>query len=122
MTASIAHEINQPLGAILASADAAEMLLESGTDRREDLRRIVTRIRRDDLRASDVIGRFGGEELPQAKIIGGQIVFQFGDAIFHVRPAVVVSPELFRRQPQVDECGFDAGHHLSYFADRKSVV
>ena len=57
LTASIAHEINQPLGAILASADAAEMLLESPIDRREDLRRIVTRIRRDDLRASDVIGR-----------------------------------------------------------------
>ena len=57
LTASIAHEINQPLGAILASADAAELLLESGADRRDDLRRIVTRIRRDDLRASDVIGR-----------------------------------------------------------------
>jgi signal transduction histidine kinase len=57
LTASIAHEINQPLGAILASADAAEMLLEAGTDRREDLRRIVARIRRDDLRASDVISR-----------------------------------------------------------------
>jgi len=57
LTASIAHEINQPLGAILASADAAEMLLQSGTDRRDDLLRIVTRIRRDDLRASDVIQR-----------------------------------------------------------------
>ena len=57
LTASIAHEINQPLGAILASADAAELLLESGADRRDDLRRIVARIRRDDLRASDVIGR-----------------------------------------------------------------
>jgi C4-dicarboxylate-specific signal transduction histidine kinase len=55
LTASIAHEINQPLGAILASADAAELMLKSGVDRREDLLRIVTRIRRDDLRASDVI-------------------------------------------------------------------
>src|SRR5260370_35711653 len=41
-------------------------------------------------------GGFGGEELAQAKRIGGQIVFQFGDAIFHVRPAVVVSPDFFR--------------------------
>ena len=57
LTASIAHEINQPLGAILASADAAELLLKSGADRRDDLLRIVTRIRRDDLRASDVIQR-----------------------------------------------------------------
>jgi signal transduction histidine kinase len=52
LTASIAHEINHPLGAILASADAAELMLQSGVDRREDLLRIVTRIRRDDLRAS----------------------------------------------------------------------
>ncbi len=57
LTASIAHEINQPLGAILTNADAAEMLLDSGADRRDDLRRILTDIRRDDLRASDVIRR-----------------------------------------------------------------
>ena len=57
LTASIAHEINQPLGAILASADAAELILQAGGDRREDLTRIVSRIRRDDLRASDVIRR-----------------------------------------------------------------
>jgi len=55
LTASIAHEINQPLGAILTSADAAELLLQSPVDRRDDLRRIVARIRHDDLRASDVI-------------------------------------------------------------------
>ena len=30
LTASIAHEINQPLGAILSNADAAEMLVQSG--------------------------------------------------------------------------------------------
>ena len=40
--------------------------------------------------------RLGGEKLLQAKIIRRQIVFQFGDAIFHVRPTVVVSPDLFR--------------------------
>ena len=57
LTASIAHEINQPLGAILTSADAAEMILQAGGDRRDDLLRIVERIRRDDLRASEVIRR-----------------------------------------------------------------
>jgi len=57
LTASIAHEINQPLGAIQTSADAADLILQSGGDRREDLLRIVTRIRRDNLRASDVIRR-----------------------------------------------------------------
>jgi signal transduction histidine kinase len=57
LTASIAHEINQPLGAVQTSADAADLILQSGEDRREDLLRIVTRIRRDILRASEVIRR-----------------------------------------------------------------
>ena len=55
LTASIAHEINQPLGAILANADAAEMLLERGTGDLSDVRTILADIRRDDLRASEVI-------------------------------------------------------------------
>jgi hypothetical protein len=33
-------------------------------------------------------GRFGGEELLQAKVVCGQIVFQFRDAVFHIRSAV----------------------------------
>lgn len=57
LTASIAHEINQPLGAILTNADTADLILQSGEDRREELRRIMTDIRRDDLRASNVIRR-----------------------------------------------------------------
>lgn len=57
LTASIAHEINQPLGAVQTSADAADLLLQAGGDRREELVRIVTRIRRDTQRASDVIRR-----------------------------------------------------------------
>jgi C4-dicarboxylate-specific signal transduction histidine kinase len=57
LTASLAHEINQPLGAILSNADAAELILESGADRRDELRAILADIRRDDLRASEVIRR-----------------------------------------------------------------
>ena len=57
LTASIAHEINQPLGAVQTSADAADLILQSRADRRDDLIRIVTRIRRDNMRASDVIRR-----------------------------------------------------------------
>lgn len=57
MTAAIAHEINQPLGAVQTSADAAELLLQSGTDRRDDLQRIVARIRRDSVRAAEVVRR-----------------------------------------------------------------
>jgi FixJ family two-component response regulator/signal transduction histidine kinase len=57
LTASIAHEINQPLGAILSNADAADLLLEGGVDRQAELRAILADIRRDDLRASEVIRR-----------------------------------------------------------------
>ena len=46
-------------------------------------------------------GGFDGEELAQAKIVGSQIAFQFGEAIFHIRPVVVVAPDFFRRQSQV---------------------
>jgi C4-dicarboxylate-specific signal transduction histidine kinase len=57
LTASIAHEINQPLGAILSNADAAEMLLESSPSSLDEVREILSDIRKDDLRAHEVIRR-----------------------------------------------------------------
>ena len=57
LTASIAHEINQPLGAILSNADAAEILLESQEPDLDEVRQILSDIRRDDERASEVIQR-----------------------------------------------------------------
>ena len=55
LTASIAHEINQPMGAILSNADAAEMMLDQGTLDVPKLREILSDIRSEDLRASEVI-------------------------------------------------------------------
>ncbi len=55
LTASIAHEINQPLGAILSNADAADLILESHDDWRDEIRSILADIRRDDRRASEVV-------------------------------------------------------------------
>jgi PAS domain S-box-containing protein len=57
ITASIAHEINQPLAAILSNADAALLLLGSSSGSPEELRNILDDIRGDDLRASQVISR-----------------------------------------------------------------
>jgi signal transduction histidine kinase len=57
ITASIAHEINQPLGAILSNVDALEMLLDSNPAALEEVRQIVADIRKDDLRAVEVIRR-----------------------------------------------------------------
>lgn len=56
-TTSIAHEINQPLGAILSNADAAELLLKKSPPPLEEVRQILADIRSDDLRASEVIRR-----------------------------------------------------------------
>jgi signal transduction histidine kinase len=57
LTGAIAHEINQPLGAILSNAEAAEMILASDAPQPAELRQILADIRRDDLRASEVIRR-----------------------------------------------------------------
>jgi signal transduction histidine kinase len=57
LTASIAHEIRQPLAAILSNTETAELMLQSEVDLRESLRPILADIRRDDLRASEVIRR-----------------------------------------------------------------
>ena len=55
MTASIAHEVNQPLSAILSNADAAEMLLSAAPPPIEEIRQILEDIRRDDLRAHEIV-------------------------------------------------------------------
>ena len=48
-------------------------------------------------------GRFGGEELLQAKVIRGQIVFQFSDGVFHVRSTVIIAPDFFPGQREVGD-------------------
>jgi signal transduction histidine kinase len=60
LTASIAHELGQPLGAILSNAETAEILLKSAQPDLKELQEILADIRKDDLRASDVIWRMSG--------------------------------------------------------------
>jgi hypothetical protein len=57
LTASIAHEMNQPLGAILTNAETADEILKSPTPDIAELRDIVKDILQDDRRASEVILR-----------------------------------------------------------------
>ncbi len=97
LTASIAHEINQPLGAIQTSADAADMILQAGGDRREDLLRIVTRIRRDNLRASDVIRRL---RALLAKHEPERVPFDLNDAVGEV--GTLLHAEAARRRITLD--------------------
>lgn len=55
LSAAIAHEINQPLAAILSNAEAGETLLEAGRLSTPELREIFAAIRKDDERASEII-------------------------------------------------------------------
>jgi signal transduction histidine kinase len=57
LTASIAHEINQPLGSILTNAETADEILKSPTPDIAELKDIVKDILLDDRRASEVIRR-----------------------------------------------------------------
>jgi len=60
MSASIGHELNQPLGAILANAEAAEILLAANPIDRGQLGEILADIRQSDLRAGEVIAHMSG--------------------------------------------------------------
>lgn len=60
LAASIAHDINQPISAILSNVDAAEMLLDAAGGEHTELREILQDIRSDDLRASEVIRHIRG--------------------------------------------------------------
>src|SRR6478672_5350485 len=55
LTAAIAHEINQPLAAILSNAQAGLADLARGEVRPEVLREILEAVVRDDKRAADTI-------------------------------------------------------------------
>ena len=57
LSSSLAHELNQPLGAILRNAEAAELFLQDASPDLEELRAILADIRRDDQRAGAVISR-----------------------------------------------------------------
>jgi two-component system sensor kinase FixL len=55
ISGSLAHELNQPLGAILANAEAAALDLRKETPDLGELRAILEDIRQDSLRAADII-------------------------------------------------------------------
>lgn len=57
LASSLAHELNQPLGAILANADAAEIHIQRARPDMAEIQNILNDIRRDGLRAGDTIHR-----------------------------------------------------------------
>ena len=57
LSGSLAHELSQPLGAILRNTEAAELFLEDPSPDMDELRAILADIRKDDQRAGAVIDR-----------------------------------------------------------------
>jgi len=57
LTTSLAHQLNQPLAAIMANASAARMLLDPSMPSASTLQEILSDITDDDRRASEVIQR-----------------------------------------------------------------
>ena len=55
LTASLTHQLNQPIGAILMNAEEMQRMLESGKPDLESLRAAVGDIIQDDLRATETI-------------------------------------------------------------------
>jgi PAS domain S-box-containing protein len=57
LASALAHELNQPLGAILRNAEAAELFMENESPDLDEIRAILADIRKDDQRAGSVIDR-----------------------------------------------------------------
>ena len=79
LSASIAHELNQPLGAILNNAEAATLIIDSPSPNLQEIKSIIEDIKRDDQRASDVIkrlrrlltrGAFDSQEVDLNEVVG----------------------------------------------------
>ena len=60
LSGSIAHELNQPLGAIHSYAEAATLYLKAQPPNIERVEQILADIRNDDRRASEIIKHFRG--------------------------------------------------------------
>ena len=59
LAASLAHELNQPLAAILANVQAAQMLMRRPSPDLDEVREILSEVVTDDKRAGEIIRRLG---------------------------------------------------------------
>jgi PAS domain S-box-containing protein len=106
LVSALAHELSQPLGAILRNAETAELLLREPSPDLEELRAIVVDILQDDQRAGRVIDRLRSmlkrrgvdmQPLDLAEVIGEVLALvQFDAVTRHVTLVWAPSPELPR--------------------------
>lgn len=96
LASALAHELNQPLGAILRNTEAAELLMDQESPDLAELRAILADIRQDDQRAGGVIERMRAL-LKRQKIAVAKI--PLGDLLTEV--AILARPDARRRGVQL---------------------
>jgi NO-binding membrane sensor protein with MHYT domain len=107
LTASLAHEVNQPISAAVTNAHACLRWLAGDTPNLEEARAAALRIVKDGTRAAEIIGRIRlhfekgtpqRELLDVNEVIGEMILLLRGEL---VRYSISVRPELAADLPQV---------------------
>ena len=93
LSSSIAHELNQPLGAILSNTEAAQMLLKAHPLDMAQLGEILSDIVRDEQRASEIIS--GLRNLLNNRTEADLRTLDLNDAVRDI--VKIVSPEVTRR-------------------------
>lgn len=115
LSASIAHELNQPLGAIRINAETAALMLERPNPDLKLIQQILADIRDDDQRAGDIIDRMRGLLRKRSEIDWQE--FDLNDV---VRSAIhILHPEAQRRDVTVSSVASAQG--LPVRADRVHV-
>ena len=104
LASGLAHEINQPLGAILRNAEAAELFMQNESPDLDEIRAILADIRKDDQRAGSVIDRMRGllkrhnldkRPVDVAELVHGVVALARADAAGrHVKLEVAVADDL----------------------------
>jgi PAS domain S-box-containing protein len=104
LAASLAHELNQPLTAILSNAQAAQRFLAANPADIEEVREILADIVQDNSRAGDVIYRMRAlvkketlqfASLDLSNVVGDVAFLLRSDAILHnIRVVLEINPDL----------------------------
>ncbi len=104
LSASLAHELNQPLTAILSNSQAAQRFLSAEPPNINEVREILADIVQDNTRASEVIRRM------RTLVKKGQLEFSLLDLASMVREIVVLvhSDAVLRNVRVVIDCAADS--------------